>query len=474
MKSSERAQKLTHLFTIPSITVNVDESMSFYDYLWSEYETLSNLMKTKYKMNKDYLLEWSLVMIIIFCHCIPKRNFSFWGWVEAFQMTMLEIVILTCIYLMSKIPREWILKEEPKELDITTTTTNNDECEPLLTPIGDDVYITRFRRHRYPQFFKMYEHMITCFWVWPEIDLGTDIRDWKEKLKNQEREFLKLVFAFFAFGDGLVVDNLMKNFMHEVQDQDARFVYGVSGFFETIHATTYAMILDTLVNNEAELTRLENLFKTDTAFIELKEWCEEYMDPVKHSFAERVLAFGCFEGIIFSGAFCGIFWFKMKGLMPGVTFSNELISRDEGLHTDFACMMYNVLQNPLPYEKAMALIKSSMEVATIFITRIVPCNLLGINPTLMIQYLEFICNRYFHCFDAYKGLVEPFPNAVNPFTWMEMISLQGKTNFFERRVGEYSNAAMASSMNGSKGRINEDGTVEDDLDDNIFTTDADF
>ena len=347
--------------------------------------------------------------------------------------------------------------------------------EPLLASIGSDIYITRFRRHRYPEVWEMYKLMVASYWNWEEIDMETDIRHWRDELKEPEREFLKLVFAFFAFGDGMILENLSKNFANEVQDNDVRDVYAAIGFYESIHAVTYAMILDTLVNGEEELERLENMFKTDDSFIELKEWCEEYMDR-KHSFASRILAFGCFEGIIFSGAFCGIYWFKPRGLMPGVTFSNELISKDEGMHSDFGCMLYNLLEHPLSYEEAMTVILESVKVAIVFITRIVPCNLLGINPALMTQYLKFITNRFFRCLKHHKGHLEPFPGVQNPFSWMEMISLQGKTNFFERRVGEYSNAAMVSAMNSSGGIKRSNGSVseKEEWNDNVFTTDADF
>jgi ribonucleoside-diphosphate reductase subunit M2 len=318
--------------------------------------------------------------------------------------------------------------------------------------------------------------------------METDLRHWKHELNKSERKFLRLIFAFFTFGDGMVIENLVRNFMNEIQDQDVKFVYLAQSFFETIHATTYAMILDTLVKKESKMQYLENLFNTDETFIELKEWLEKYMDAKIYSFATRLLAFGCFEGIIFSGAFCAIFWLKKRGLMPGLTFSNELISRDEGIHSDFACLLYNLLSKSLPYHEAIEVVASSVKVAKAFVIRVVPCDLLGINSELMSQYIEFVANRFFYCLEAYRDCFKPYPEASNPFDWMILSSLQGKTNFFERRVGEYSNAAMVSSINsgggggggGGGGRLKNSGyesasgEKEEPWDDNVFTTDADF
>lgn len=352
--------------------------------------------------------------------------------------------------------------------------------EPLLAPAGSDIYIARYRWHKYPQVWTLYEQMLASFWVPEEIDMETDKRHWKCDLNKSERKFFRLIFAFFTFGDGMVIENLVRNFMNEIQDQDVKFTYLAQSFYETIHATTYAMILDALVKKESKMRFLENLFNTDTAFVELKEWLEKYMDPKVYSFATRILAFGCFEGIIFSGAFCAIFWLKKRGLMPGLTFSNELISRDEGLHSDFACLLYNMLKHCLSYHDALEVIISSVHVATVFMTRVVPCDLLGINTNLMIQYIEFVANRFFYCLEAYRDCFKPYPEATNPFDWMILSSLQGKTNFFERRVGEYSNAAMVSSINSSGGlkksgyasNAETDGNGE--WDDNVFTTEADF
>lgn len=350
------------------------------------------------------------------------------------------------------------------------------EGEPLLTSVGSEIYVTRSRRHRYPHIWALYEKMLASYWVPAEICMDADIKDWKNKLNKSERKFYCLIFAFFTFGDGMVIENIVQNFMNEVQDQDAKFVYASQAFYETIHATTYAMILDTLVRKEKKLDYLENLFRTDDSFIELKQWLENYMDPARYSFAIRILAFGCFEGVIFSGAFCAIFWLKKKGLMPGLTFSNELISRDEGMHSDYACMLFNLLQNVPNYDDVIEVITSSVKVGSVFMTRVAPCNLLGINSTLMIQYLEFVANNFFYGLKAYRNRDKPFPKSTNPFDWMILSSLEGKTNFFERRVGEYSNAAMVSSMNSNNNRTKRvDGTTDDIIcDDNVFNLDADF
>jgi ribonucleotide reductase beta subunit family protein with ferritin-like domain len=361
--------------------------------------------------------------------------------------------------------------------------------EPLLQPIGDEVYVTRYRRHKHPKIWALYEQMLTVYWVPEEIILDTDVIEWNTKLKESERTFLKNIFAFFSFGDGMVIENHINTFMSEIQDQDIKFTYVAQIFFETIHANTYAMILDTLVKSEKELQRLEALFRTDEGFVELKNWVERYMDKTNASFASRILAFACFEGIIFSGAFCAIFWLKKRGLMPGLTFSNELISRDEGLHCDFGCLIFELCEYPPTVEEAHDIIRQAVNVGTTFITKIVPCDLLGINAALMVEYLKFVGNRLFGCLFVYDGQSYPYPGAVNPFDWMVLSSLEGKTNFFERRVSEYGNAALTNMKNSPAGRNkrwarlggNERGQQgkeekrEGEIDpDDIFTTDADF
>lgn len=363
----------------------------------------------------------------------------------------------------------------------------NEHAKNLTCDLGDDKYLTRYNEHDYPEIYELSLKMIGVFWTPEEIDLGTDERHWGEKfiqlnkdgtktcLNENERTFLKNIFAFFTFGDGIVIENGIKNFMDEIQHPDIKHTYIIQMFFEVIHARTYAMILDRLVTDQKERKRLEDLFKTDEQFIELKEWIESYMDKSK-PLSHRLLAFACFEGIIFSGAFCAIFWLKKRGLMPGLTFSNELISRDEGMHTDYAVMLLELCNVPISLCDAYEIIEGSVDVGSKFITRIADCNLLGINHVSMIEYINFVANRLFKCISYFKDSPVPFVGATNPFEWMELISLQGKTNFFERRVSEYSRAAEASLMNKNVIIMKEEGKeiIIEDWDDNVFTTNAVF
>lgn len=338
-----------------------------------------------------------------------------------------------------------------------------------------EIYITRTRYHKYPAIWGLYTDMVASYWVPEEVDLNTDLREWDTILSESAKTFLKNIFAFFTFGDGIVIENAIRNFMNEFKDSDIRFTYVTQMFFETLHANTYAIILDTLVRDRDEMNRLEQMFNQDNSFAALKAWVESYMESKDHSLACRVLAFACFEGIIFSGAFCAIFWLKKQGRMPGLTFSNELISRDEGTHCDFACLLFDICNKEFDdtpsYLEACAIIMDSVDVASNFITEIAPCDLLGINSVLMIQYLKFVANRLFSCLEAYQGLDPPYKGAQNPFDWMELISLQGKTNFFERRVSEYSNAAITTKLHSSS---DDNGYGGEEYDDNVFTTDADF
>ena len=281
-----------------------------------------------------------------------------------------------------------------------------------------------------------YKKAEASFWTAEEIDLSTDIQDWDKKLNDNERHFVKHVLAFFAASDGIVNENLAENFVHEVQYTEAKFFYGFQIAIENIHSETYSLLIDTYIKDDAEKRYLFNAMETVPCVKKKAEWALRWIN--NGNFAERLVSFAAVEGIFFSGSFCSIFWLKKRGLMPGLTFSNELISRDEGLHCDFACLLYTKhLINKLPKETVQKIISNAVEIEKEFITDALPVDLIGMNSRLMSQYIEFVADRL---------LVElgnpKIYNVANPFDFMDMISLQGKTNFFEKRVGEYQKAGV--------------------------------
>jgi len=283
----------------------------------------------------------------------------------------------------------------------------------------------------------MYKKAEASFWTFEEIDLGGDRMDWP-KLTQNEQFFIKKVLSFFAVSDGIVNENLLENFAGEVQYQEARCFYGFQIAIENIHAETYSQLIDSFVKNKQEKLKLFDAIENDACIKKKAEWCFKYTNPETASFAERVIAFAACEGIFFSGSFCAVFWLKKRGLMPGLCFSNELISRDEGLHCDFACLLYNEkLKQKLPNDVVQTIIKEAVDIECEFIDSSLPVNLIGMNSVTMKQYIHFVADRLLlalHCDKVY--------NTSNPFPWMELISLQGKTNFFEKRVGEYSKAGV--------------------------------
>jgi len=288
------------------------------------------------------------------------------------------------------------------------------------------------------QIWDMYKKHVASFWTAEEIDLSTDVQDWKN-LKPNERHFLKHVLAFFAASDGIVLENLLENFTLDVQMPEARCFYAFQAAMENIHSETYSLLIDTLVKDEAEKSSLFQAMHTMECVKLKAEWAIKWMHETA-SFAQRLVAFACVEGIFFSGSFCALFWLKKRGLMPGLTFSNELISRDEGLHTDFACLLYGKLVNKLPQRTVHDIVKAAVECEKKFVSDSLPVSLIGMNATRMSQYIEFVADRLSHAL-GYEKIYK----SKNPFEWMEMISLQGKTNFFERRVGEYSKANVMAS-----------------------------
>jgi len=276
----------------------------------------------------------------------------------------------------------------------------------------------------------MYKDQMACFWTVDEIDLSQDTKDWA-KLKKDEQHFIKTVLAFFAASDGIVLENLAQRFTTEIQIPEARCFYGFQMMMENIHSETYSILIDTYIQDAEEKKFLFEAI-SNIASIKLKaEWALKWIGS-NDCFAERLIAFAAIEGIFFSGSFCSIFWLKKRGLMPGLTFSNELISRDEGMHTDFACLIYKHLNNKLTNERILEIVCEAVEIENQFITESLPCELIGMNSTLMSQYIKFIADRLLFTLGVPK-----YYNVENPFEWMDMISLQGKTNFFERRVGDY-------------------------------------
>lgn len=295
-----------------------------------------------------------------------------------------------------------------------------------------------------------YKKEEASFWTAEEIDLSADLTDWDNKLNDDERHFIKHVLAFFAASDGIVNENLAENFLSEVQYTEAKFFYGFQVAMENIHSETYSLLIDTYIKDSAEKKKLFNAIDTMDCVKEKAEWALRWID--NGSFAERLVAFAAVEGIFFSGSFCSIFWLKKRGLMPGLTFSNELISRDEGLHCDFACLLYTKhLVERLPKEKVQEIITNAVEIETYFVTEALPVDLIGMNSKLMVQYIQFVADRL---------LVElgndKVYNVENPFDFMEMISLQGKTNFFEKRVAEYQKAGVSGGTTGQVFSLDED------------------
>ena len=285
--------------------------------------------------------------------------------------------------------------------------------------------------------WKMYKQAVASFWTAEEIDLTPDLVDW-EKLTDNERHFIKHVLAFFAASDGIVNENLVLNFMREVQSPEARCFYGFQVAMENVHAETYSLLIDTYIKDPAEKDYLFNALTNLDCVSKKGNWALKWIDNAP-TFGHRLIAFAAVEGIFFSGSFCSIFWLKKRGLMPGLSFSNELISRDEGLHCDFACLLYSMLQNKLDPKEVESIIVEAVSLEKEFITDALPVSLIGMNADMMAQYIEFVADRLLVSLGN-----EKYFKASNPFSWMEMISLQGKTNFFEKRVGEYQKAGVTT------------------------------
>lgn len=310
------------------------------------------------------------------------------------------------------------------------------QVEPILQENKNRFVIFPIKHH---DIWEWYKKMEASFWTAEEIDLHQDLTDWNNKLSDDERYFIKHILAFFAASDGIVNENLAENFVNEVQYAEAKFFYGFQIMMENIHSETYSLLIDTYVKDEAEKAELFNALEVFPAIAKKGEWALKWIES--DSFAERLIAFAAVEGIFFSGAFCSIYWLKKRGLMPGLTFSNELISRDEGVHCDFAVHLHNHhLINKVPKERIKEIIVDALDIEREFVTESLPVSLIGMNAALMTQYLEFVADRLL----VELGCERVYGSA-NPFDFMDMISLQGKTNFFEKRVAEYQKSGVMNT-----------------------------
>tara|TARA_B110000495_G_C22987150_1_gene580884 strand:- start:94 stop:1152 length:1059 start_codon:yes stop_codon:yes gene_type:complete len=295
---------------------------------------------------------------------------------------------------------------------------------------------------KYDKVWEMYKKAEANFWTAEELDLSKDYKDFSTKMNDKERYFIENVLAFFAASDGIVNENLGERFFREVQIQEAKFFYGFQIAVENIHSETYSLLIDTYVKDTKKKMKLLNAIETIPSIKKKAEWALKWIDDKYATFGTRVIAFAAVEGIFFSGSFCSIFWLKKRGLMPGLCHSNELISRDEGLHTEFAILVHSMLVNKPPKNIVIQIIKEAVELEKEFITESLPCNLIGMNMELMKQYIEYVSDRLL----LMLGFDKEY-NVSNPFEWMELISIQGKTNFFEKRVGEYANIASSDNVN---------------------------
>ena len=310
------------------------------------------------------------------------------------------------------------------------------KVEPILQPNKNRFVIFPIKHH---DIWEWYKKMEASFWTAEEIDLSQDLNDWNNKLSDEERYFVKHILAFFAASDGIVNENLAENFVNEVQYAEAKFFYGFQIMMENIHSETYSLLIDTYVKDEAEKDDLFNALDVFPAIKKKADWALKWIES--DSFAERLIAFAAVEGIFFSGAFCSIYWLKKRGLMPGLTFSNELISRDEGVHCDFAVHLHNHhLVNKVPKARIREIIVDALKIEREFITESLPVSLIGMNAVLMTQYLEFVADRLL----VELGCDREY-NTTNPFDFMDMISLQGKTNFFEKKVAEYQKSGVMNT-----------------------------
>jgi ribonucleoside-diphosphate reductase subunit M2 len=305
---------------------------------------------------------------------------------------------------------------------------SKNNIEPLLAP--DDNRFVMFPIQD-QDIWKMYKKQVDCFWRAEEIDLSKDQLHW-DSLEPSEKYFISMILAFFAASDGIVLENLAARFMNDVQLSEARAFYGFQIAMENIHSESYSLLIESYIKNSEEKHKLFNAIENFPCIKKKSDWAQKWMHDNRSSFATRLVAFACVEGIFFSGAFCSIYWLKKRGLMPGLTFSNELISRDEALHTEFAVLLYNKLQKKMTKARIHEIIKEAVDIETEFICEALPCRLIGMNSELMTKYIQFVADRL--CLQLGYDKIY---NVANPFDFMELISLESKTNFFEKRVDSY-------------------------------------
>jgi ribonucleoside-diphosphate reductase subunit M2 len=284
---------------------------------------------------------------------------------------------------------------------------------------------------KYPDIWEMYKKQVDCFWVTQEVNLAQDLNDWA-KLTTDEQHFLKMVLGFFAASDGIVSENLAVRFMNDVQISEARAFYGFQIAMENIHSEMYSLLIDTYIRDEEEKGKLFNAVQNFPCIAKKADWAKKFISDKRSGFPVRLIAFACMEAICFSGSFCAIFWLRRRGLMPGLTFSNELISRDEALHAEFAVLLYSKLVKRLPKKRVHEIIKEAVEIEKEFINDAIPCRMIGMNAKLMSQYIEFVADRL-----SLQLGYEKIYDSANPFDFMELISIESKVNFFERTNSEY-------------------------------------
>jgi ribonucleoside-diphosphate reductase beta chain len=322
-----------------------------------------------------------------------------------------------------------------------TSSSDTQEIKNIPEPLtseNEDRHVIFPIKHN--DVWQKYKQHVSVFWVPEEIDLSKDMKDW-EALNDNERHFIKHILGFFAGSDGIVMENLATRFTREVHWPEAKFFYACQNMMESVHSETYSLLIDTYITNKEEKLDILNAIKTISCVKKKAEWAMEWIDNKEADFGTRLIGFAAVEGIFFSGAFCAIFWLKQRGLMPGLTLSNEFIARDEGLHTEFACLLYSKVVNRLSKQKAYKIIRDAVEIEKEFITKSLPCELIGMNAKLMSQYIEFVADRLL----LQLGYPKVY-NSQNPFDFMERISLENKDNFFEKRTSTYAKAGVGKNQ----------------------------
>jgi len=356
-------------------------------------------------------------------------------------------------------------KPEEKKLVALPSSLQSEELdEPLLAENKQRFVLFPIKYH---EIWQMYKKAEASFWTAEEIDLSKDLHDWHNRLNDDERYFISHVLAFFAASDGIVNENLVQRFSNEVQAPEARCFYGFQIMMENIHAETYSLLIDTYIKDVKQRQYLFDAIETIPCIKKKADWAIKWIEDTESTFAQRLIAFAAVEGIFFSGSFASIFWLKKRGLMPGLSFSNELISRDEGLHTDFACLLYSHLKNRPSQQAVQDIITEAVSIECEFLTEALPVALLGMNAKLMVQYIEFVADRLLLSLGNPK-----YYKSTNPFDFMESISLAGKTNFFEKRVGDYQKAGVLAS--GTKKEVDPANPVVENDNEHGISFDEDF